>query len=96
MVYTDESGFYVIRLNDKFYDSEGKYSEEGYRFNVDHKIKLSVVPNSNKVFSNDKPLTGSYVTTTMGHNFTKLAMDLTMKKYYSNAITIANCLLNVK
>lgn len=94
-----KDGFYAIKLMDKTVDDEGNYSSEGYRFNTNHTIKITFIPDSNKYYNIATGLTPSasvsYYETVAAHNFTKYVGTVTLSRYYANAITITNCLVAI-
>lgn len=94
-VNADDSGFYVVRLDDKTVDSEGDLSKEGYAFSSTHYVSLTFVPDSHDYYQTASAVSGVYYRTINGHNFTKYNTKITMNSYYADAITIANCLVKV-
>ncbi len=92
-VTTDESGFYAIRLADKTLDSEGAYSEAGYRLNTTHTVKITLIPDSHDYYSIPDVAAGMSYQTMSGHNFGDYTTTLNLKNTYAHAITIANCLV---
>jgi hypothetical protein len=92
-VVTDQSGFYVIRLNDKVVDENGDVSEKGYRFNETYTITLTYLITSTKYVYQQNQASGLYYVTSTGHNFSNASCTFELKDYYADAITIKNCLL---
>jgi len=95
-VYTDETGFYVVRLLDVAVDEENNVVQAGYNFSVSHTVKLTCIPTQRYLFSIADAAKGTYTRVVSGHNFSGYSMDITLRNYYANAITIANCLLFVQ
>lgn len=92
-VTTDENGFYVIRFEDKTKDSEGELSKTGYSFSTEHKVEISLIPESHDYYGIATASSGIYYDTVGGHNFKNFTTTITMNSYYADAITIANCLV---
>jgi len=92
-VNADENGFYVIRFNDKTKDSEGALSKSGYAFTIDHKVNITLIPESHDYYGITSAVPGVFYETVNGHNFSSYAADVTVSRYYADGIKIANCLV---
>ncbi|NLL56654.1 MAG: hypothetical protein GX242_05535 [Clostridiales bacterium] len=92
-VVTDESGFYVIRLNDKTVDENGDISEKGYRFNETYTVTLTYLITSPRFVYQPNQASGLFYETVGGQNFSESNVTFELKDYYANAITIKNCLV---
>ncbi len=92
-VTTDETGFFVIRLNDKTIDANGDISEKGYRFNEPYNVTLTYLITSPKFVYQTKQAEGVYYETCGGHNFSSSTCSFELNDYYADAITVKNCLL---
>lgn len=89
---TDDSGFYVIKLNDKTVEN-GDESQSGYKFNVDHEVTLTYIISSPKYVYQSLQASGIFYETVSGHNFSSATCKFTLNHYYADAITVKNCLL---
>ena len=94
-VYTDNTGFYVIRLNTATVDSEGNISKSGYAFNETHTVTLTFVPDSHDYVSIASATSGPFYNTINRHNFSSYTGTVTLSSYYADAISISTCLVKV-